>query len=214
MPVKHLVALAIIATCGILCGSNLSYVVEKNSDPRKINRIITETTQSKPQPAAVSVIPKNQPARTETAKQLSWLKPTPENPPVIKEEQSGQKTVIVSIASQRLYAWENNRLRWTMICSTAPRSLSVPSGVELTGIHNHIGQFTILAKEKNKFSRAYNTPMPYALKFYGGHYIHATTEISRLGIPVSHGCVRLHPKDASKLFGWATEGDSVIVTLD
>lgn len=43
-------------------------------------------------------------------------------------------------------------------------------------------------------------PMPYAV-FYDSHWaIHGTNAIKRLGKPASHGCVRLHPKNAAIFF--------------
>jgi lipoprotein-anchoring transpeptidase ErfK/SrfK len=51
------------------------------------------------------------------------------------------------------------------------------------------------------FSRLYyNSPMPYSIFFHGGYAIHGTYEISRLGGPASHGCVRLDPDHAATLF--------------
>lgn len=50
-------------------------------------------------------------------------------------------------------------------------------------------------------SRKYNmTPMPHSIFFRGGYAVHATSQISRLGRPASHGCIRLHPTHAKKLF--------------
>jgi lipoprotein-anchoring transpeptidase ErfK/SrfK len=46
----------------------------------------------------------------------------------------------------------------------------------------------------------YNSPMPYSIFFHGGYAIHGSYEISRLGGPASHGCVRLHPSNARTLF--------------
>jgi len=52
------------------------------------------------------------------------------------------------------------------------------------------------------FSRKYyNSPMPHSIFFYGGFAIHGSYEISRLGRPASHGCVRLDPGNAAILFG-------------
>ncbi len=51
------------------------------------------------------------------------------------------------------------------------------------------------------FSRKYDwSPMPYSIFFNGGYAIHGSYEISRLGRPASHGCIRLHPKNAAILF--------------
>jgi len=46
----------------------------------------------------------------------------------------------------------------------------------------------------------YNSPMPHSIFFYRGFAIHGTYEISRLGGPASHGCVRLDPANAAILF--------------
>ena len=52
------------------------------------------------------------------------------------------------------------------------------------------------------FSSKYdNSPMPHSIFFSGGYAIHGTYEISGLGRPVSHGCVRLDPGNAAILFG-------------
>jgi hypothetical protein len=42
--------------------------------------------------------------------------------------------------------------------------------------------------------------MPHSIFFHDGYAIHGTTEISRLGKIASHGCVRLHPENAAKLY--------------
>ena len=52
------------------------------------------------------------------------------------------------------------------------------------------------------FSRKYyNSPMLHSIFFYGGFAIHGSYEISHLGRPGSHGCVRLDPGNAAILFG-------------
>ena len=43
--------------------------------------------------------------------------------------------------------------------------------------------------------------MPYSIFFDGGYAIHGSYEISHLGRPASHGCIRLHPDNAAILFG-------------
>ncbi len=52
------------------------------------------------------------------------------------------------------------------------------------------------------FSTKYDgSPMPYSIFFNGGYAIHGSYEISHLGRPASHGCIRLHPQNAAVLFG-------------
>ena len=64
------------------------------------------------------------------------------------------------------------------------------------------------------FSRKYAwSPMPYSIYFDGGYAIHGSYEISHLGRPASHGCIRLHPDNAALLFALVKEhmGDTTIV---
>jgi hypothetical protein len=56
------------------------------------------------------------------------------------------------------------------------------------------------------FSRKYDmSPMPYSIFFAGGYAIHGSYEVSRLGRPASHGCIRLHPQNAAVLFAMVKE---------
>jgi lipoprotein-anchoring transpeptidase ErfK/SrfK len=51
------------------------------------------------------------------------------------------------------------------------------------------------------FSRKYDwSPMPWSIFFDEGYAIHGSYEISHLGRPASHGCIRLHPNNAKVLF--------------
>jgi lipoprotein-anchoring transpeptidase ErfK/SrfK len=51
------------------------------------------------------------------------------------------------------------------------------------------------------YSRKYhNSPMPWSVFFKGGYAIHGTNAIRRLGRPASHGCIRVHPRNAKKLY--------------
>jgi lipoprotein-anchoring transpeptidase ErfK/SrfK len=63
------------------------------------------------------------------------------------------------------------------------------------------GTFRPQFLSKNHRSRLFRgAPMPYSV-FYDSHWaVHGTTAIKRLGKPASHGCVRLHPKNAAVLF--------------
>src|SRR5262245_65528857 len=46
-----------------------------------------------------------------------------------------------------------------------------------------------------------NAPMPHAIFFMtDGHAVHGSYEVKNLGKPVSHGCVRIAPKNATTLY--------------
>jgi lipoprotein-anchoring transpeptidase ErfK/SrfK len=63
------------------------------------------------------------------------------------------------------------------------------------------GNYRPIRLDRKWFSRKYdNSPMPYSIFFHGGYAIHGSYERRSLGRPASHGCVRLDPKNAEKLF--------------
>ena len=63
------------------------------------------------------------------------------------------------------------------------------------------GTFQPERLERKWYSRRYDwAPMPHAIFFHHGFAIHGTYQVSRLGRPASHGCVRLHPSHAATLF--------------
>ncbi len=74
--------------------------------------------------------------------------------------------------------------------STARRGYWTPDGV-----------YHPYSLERMHYSRKYhNSPMPWSVFFKGGFAIHGTYAIRRLGHPASHGCVRVHPRNARRLY--------------
>lgn len=70
-----------------------------------------------------------------------------------------------------------------------------------SGYHTPTGTYRPQRMYKRYFSRKYdNSPMPYSIFFRGGYAIHGTNYIKNLGRPASHGCVRLHPENAARLY--------------
>ena len=58
-----------------------------------------------------------------------------------------------------------------------------------------------------------NAPMPHAVFFYYGFAIHGTNEVKHLGTAASHGCIRLAPANATKLFNLVkSEGATITIT--
>ncbi|MBX3576640.1 MAG: L,D-transpeptidase [Rhizobiaceae bacterium] len=76
-----------------------------------------------------------------------------------------------------------------------------PVSTARKGYRTPVGTYRPIRLERVWYSSIYdNAPMPYSVFFHGGYAIHGTTEIGRLGHPASHGCVRLHPANAHRLF--------------
>ena len=69
------------------------------------------------------------------------------------------------------------------------------------GFRTPPGTFRPQRMYRDYYSRQYDdAPMPNAIFYDRGYAIHGSYETRSLGRPASHGCVRLHPADAEKLF--------------
>ncbi|WP_346892479.1 L,D-transpeptidase [uncultured Roseibium sp.] len=96
----------------------------------------------------------------------------------------------VDLSDQKMRVYINGFPRHSWPVSTARRGYRTP-----------VGTFRPGRMHKRYFSKKYhNSPMPYSVFFLGGYAIHGTTAIKNLGRPASHGCIRLHPKNAARLF--------------
>jgi lipoprotein-anchoring transpeptidase ErfK/SrfK len=100
--------------------------------------------------------------------------------------------VVVSIdkSTQHMSVAVDGETRYVWAVSTGRAGYGTPNGT-----------FRPQRLARSWFSKKYyNSPMPYSIFFHGGFAIHGSYEISRLGGPASHGCVRLHPGNAATLF--------------
>ena len=98
--------------------------------------------------------------------------------------------VTVDKSTQRLTVEVDGATRYQWPVSTARWGYSTPNGT-----------YRPQWLARKWFSRRYDwSPMPYSIFFNGGYAIHGSYEISHLGRPASHGCIRLHPNNAAVLF--------------
>lgn len=96
----------------------------------------------------------------------------------------------IDLSDQRMSVYVDDRLEYEFPISTARKGYLTP-----------IGEFHPEVLSPRHRSRKYNNaPMPWAVFFHKGWAVHGTTEVSRLGRPASHGCVRLHPDNAKIFF--------------
>jgi lipoprotein-anchoring transpeptidase ErfK/SrfK len=111
--------------------------------------------------------------------------------------------VTVDKSAQRLTVAVDGATRYQWPVSTARMGYRTPNG-----------SYRPERLERQWFSRKYDwSPMPHSIFFNGGYAIHGSYEISRLGRPASHGCIRLHPSNAAVLYSLVKErvGDTRIV---
>ena len=103
---------------------------------------------------------------------------------------STESVAMVEISEQRMVVAVDGKALHQWDVSTARPGKTTPTGI--------YGVQWLSARHKSSLYN--NAPMPFAVFFHGGYAVHATNEISRLGRPASHGCIRLHPKNASKFY--------------
>ena len=96
----------------------------------------------------------------------------------------------ISLASQRMQVYVNGKPAYTWKVSTARPGYRTPTGTYRPTNLVRYHRSTIYS----------GSPMPYSIFFYKGYAIHGSYETKFLGSPASHGCVRLHPSNAARLY--------------
>jgi hypothetical protein len=106
--------------------------------------------------------------------------------------QSARADLLIAIdkSTQTMTVTVDGALRYVWPVSTGAPGYDTPSG-----------EFMPFRMEAEHFSREWDdAPMPHSIFFTRrGHAIHGTNH-KNIGQPVSHGCVRLAPQNASILF--------------
>lgn len=106
---------------------------------------------------------------------------------------SASAAILVTIdkTTQRMTVEMDGQPLYTWPVSTGRRGYDTPSG-----------SFKAFRMEADHYSKEWDdAPMPHSIFFTQvGHAIHGTYETRHLGVPVSHGCVRLSPEHAKVLF--------------
>lgn len=96
----------------------------------------------------------------------------------------------ISLSNQRMHVYVNGEPRYSWPVSTARRGYRTPTGT-----------FRPTALVRYHRSTIYDgSPMPYSIFFLRGYAIHGSYEVKHLGSPASHGCIRLHPSNAARLY--------------
>jgi lipoprotein-anchoring transpeptidase ErfK/SrfK len=99
--------------------------------------------------------------------------------------------VNIDRSSQKMYVAVDGVTKYVWRVSTGKRGYDTPQG-----------DFRPFRLEQEHFSTEWNNaPMPHSIFFTNqGHAIHGTNKTRQLGRTASHGCVRLAPREAAKLF--------------
>jgi lipoprotein-anchoring transpeptidase ErfK/SrfK len=98
--------------------------------------------------------------------------------------------ISIDLTRQRMTVQENGETKYTWAISSGRKGYRTPTG-----------HYSPKWMTKMHYSRKYdNAPMPHSIFFHGGYAIHATYATGALGRPASHGCIRLSPANAKRLF--------------
>ena len=116
-----------------------------------------------------------------------------------------QVVAVVDLSDQRMRVFVEGVQKYEWKVSSGRRGYGTPTG-EWRPYRMH----TLWRSRKYN-----NAPMPHSVFFHGGYAVHATGAIGNLGRPASHGCVRLHPKNAQQFFALVSEykKDGTIVRI-
>jgi LysM repeat protein len=116
------------------------------------------------------------------------------------------KQVVVVLAQQRAYAFENGVLLRHFVVSTG-----------LPATPTVIGDFKVYLKyeAQRMVGPGYDLPgVPWVLYFYQGYALHGTYWHNNFGHPMSHGCVNMRTPEAEWMYDWASIGTPVHVSWD
>lgn len=130
-----------------------------------------------------------------------------------KEDVSPQllegRYVDIDISSQTMFLFENGIEKGAFKVSSGKRGMDTPTGV-----------FKVMGKSRRPWSKDYGLFMPWFIQFTRqGHGIHELPEwpsgykegTNHLGIPVSHGCVRLGIGAAKIVYDFTEIGTPLVI---
>lgn len=109
-----------------------------------------------------------------------------------------QKLLVITInkVSQKMTVELDGRTKFKWPVSTGAAGYETPSG-----------SYKPFRMEKEHYSKEWDdAPMPHSIFFTTrGHAVHGSYHVKSLGRRASHGCVRLHPDNAAKLFALVSQ---------
>jgi lipoprotein-anchoring transpeptidase ErfK/SrfK len=112
-------------------------------------------------------------------------------PESIPGTKSSSVLITIDKTKQKMTVFINGTKKYDWPVSTGRPGYSTPSGT-----------YTATSMNEVWYSKEWdNAPMPHSIFFMtDGHAIHGSYEVKTLGKPVSHGCVRVSPQNATTLY--------------
>lgn len=114
----------------------------------------------------------------------------------------------VDLSEQTLRVYENCHLIFATLVSTGREARWTYPG-RFTIVYRV--EHTQLTPPEGSLSAYYLQAVPHFMGYAGDLGFHGVYWHDEFGRPVSHGCVNLSPADAAWLYGWAREGEIVVI---
>lgn len=120
--------------------------------------------------------------------------------------------VFVNIAEQKTYVYEGSKNDWTL-----DKTFTCSTGIE--GKETPVGVFTVQNRAPWFFSPKYGQGGKYYVQFMGNYLFHSipfdsdktTVSDPTLGVPASHGCIRLSVEYSKWLYDNVQNGSKIII---
>jgi lipoprotein-anchoring transpeptidase ErfK/SrfK len=185
LPRLPLLALAAALLIGCPAGAQ----AEPQDAPKADAQPEANSSGGQPEPAPTAGERKPQDAKSEPQKEQS-------GPGAASQEPASKIVINIDKSKQEMTVFVDGVEQYSWPVSTGKRGYSTPSGT-----------YTATSMNEMWYSKEWdNAPMPHAIFFMkDGHAIHGSLEVKNLGKPASHGCVRISPANATKLFALVKE---------
>lgn len=126
---------------------------------------------------------------------LGVVIPTPRPNGVKKNE----RWIDVNLFEQTLAAYEGDQLVYATLISSGKAEFPTKQGLFRIWIKARQAKMSGGGKNSGYY---YLEDVPWHMYFFQSYSMHGTYWHDNFGIPHSHGCINLAPKDAKWLFGW------------
>ncbi|MCK4719730.1 L,D-transpeptidase [bacterium] len=129
-------------------------------------------------------------------------------PPEGLDEPEPERKVIISLADQQMWIYEDEEVLHRFLVSTGVPGHRTPTG-----------NYSVRSQAARAYSNKYECAMPNwsaitSDGLYGMHALDGTSYLRHLGSVASHGCIRLAPENAEWLFNWVEIGTPVDIVDD
>jgi len=112
-------------------------------------------------------------------------------------------SIVIDLSDQHMRVSVGGAPKYSFDVSTGRKGYATPKGTY--GVQRMYTEY---------YSRKYDwAPMPYSIFFRGGYAIHGTYDTKRLGGVASHGCIRLSPENARRLYNLVLQHGSGNVSI-